>query len=191
MRPRTIGAIVAARLRAERRTIAFCCAAAAFGGYAQTHGSIEAILVCAPIGVIVALLQGPGRRQYLDVCEQSAPLFGRELARAKALAPCIAATAATLVYCAAVALHGVAAAITLFPVALAAALASTLVALSATIRSGSSRLLYVGLACATALSAYLVSALGSPAGELGFCTLVSFFALRQYGEGLARYDPIL
>ena len=28
------------------------------------------------------------------------------------------------------------------------------------------------------------------AAELAFCVLVSFFALRQYGEALARYDPI-
>jgi hypothetical protein len=28
------------------------------------------------------------------------------------------------------------------------------------------------------------------AAELAFCVFVSFFALRQYGEALARYDPI-
>jgi hypothetical protein len=26
--------------------------------------------------------------------------------------------------------------------------------------------------------------------EIGFCAIVAFFALRQYGEALARYDPI-
>jgi hypothetical protein len=190
MRRRAVGAIVFARLRAERRTIALCCAAAAVAGYAQGDGSIAAIFVCAPIGMIVALLQGPGRRQHLDLCEQSAPLFGRELARAKALAACIAATAATLAYSATLAVYSVARALDVIPVALAAAIASTLVALSATIRTGSLRLLYVALACATALAAYLISTVAaSTNGELGFCALVSFLALRQYGEGLARYDP--
>jgi hypothetical protein len=27
-------------------------------------------------------------------------------------------------------------------------------------------------------------------GELAFCAIVAFFALRQYGEALGRYDPI-
>jgi hypothetical protein len=26
--------------------------------------------------------------------------------------------------------------------------------------------------------------------ELAFCVIVAFFALRQYGETLARFDPI-
>ena len=190
MRRRAVGAIAFARLRAERRTIALCCAAAALAGYTQGRDAIDAIFVCAPIGMILALLQGPGRHEHLDLCEQSAPLFGRELARAKASAACIAATAATLAYSAALAIPSAQKALDELPMTLAAALASTLVALSATIRSGSSRLLYVALACATALAAYLVSKVaGSAAGELAFCVLVSFLALRQYGEGLARYDP--
>ncbi|MBV8374461.1 MAG: hypothetical protein JO302_03030 [Candidatus Eremiobacteraeota bacterium] len=183
-------AIVFARLRAERRTIALCCAAAALAGSAQGRGAMAAIFACAPIGMILALLQGPGRHQHLDLCEQSAPLFGRELARAKALAACIAATAATLAYSAALAIPNVAKGLDLLPVTLAAAIASTLVALSGTIRNGSLRLLYVALACTTALTAYLIVGIaGSAAAELAFCVLVSFLALRQYGEGLARYDP--
>jgi hypothetical protein len=192
VRRRAVSAIVGARLRAERVPIALCCVVAAFGGYARTGGTVEAIFVCVPLGMVVALLQGPGRRPHLDLCEQGAPLFGRELARAKALAPCIAATAATFAYCAAVAVHNVADAAALLVVAVPAAIPSTLVALSATIRSGSSRLLYVALACVTALTAYLIStAAASVIGELAFCALVSFLALRQYGEGLARYDPVV
>jgi hypothetical protein len=190
MRYHAVAAIVFARLRAERVTIALCCAAAALAGYAQARGSIAAIFVCAPIGMIVALLQGPGRHPHLDLCEQSAPLFGRELARAKAAAAAIAAAWATLAYCAALAVGDVTQALDVFPVALAAAVASALVALSATLRSGSSRLLYVALAFATAAAAYVLLTLAvSEWGELAFCALVSFFALRQYGEGLARYDP--
>lgn len=191
MRTHAIAAIVNARLRAERRTIALCCAAAALGGYAHASGLADAIFICAAAGIIVALLQGAGRHVHLDLCEQSAPLFGRELARAKALTPCVAASAATLAYGAGVAaVHGTDA-FGVIAVALPAAITSTLVALLATIRSGSSRVLYVGLACASAVVAYAVASVAaSIAGELTFCAVVSFLALRQYGEGLARYDPV-
>ena len=45
----------------------------------------------------------PGRFPHLDLCEQGAPLFGRELARARALVPCIIVVLATFAYVAAAA----------------------------------------------------------------------------------------
>jgi hypothetical protein len=78
-----------------------------------------------------------------------------------------------------------------FPVALAAVIPSTLTALCATIRSGPARMLYVLMACASSVVAFaLVVYAGSVPGELGFSVLASFLALRQYGEALARYDPV-
>jgi hypothetical protein len=51
--------------------------------------------------------------------------------------------------------------------------------------------LYVLLACAASAIAYALGVvLHVFAAELAFCVFVSFFALRQYGEALARYDPI-
>ena len=45
-------------------------------------------------------------------------------------------------------------------------------------------------ALAGAIAYALAVAAHSLLAELGFCAVASFFALRQYGEALARYDPI-
>ncbi len=58
------------------------------------------------LGVVAALQQGPGRFPHLDLCEQCAPLFGRELARAKALVSCAIAVIAAAAYCATASLAG-------------------------------------------------------------------------------------
>lgn len=215
----TVRAIVTTRLRAERRTIGLACAMAAVGAFVQPHG-IAAItnplvadvavrsvwlagpmFVCGTIGIALALLQGPGRHAYLDVSERSAPLFGRELARAKAIAPVVASTIAALVYWAAQYITGFAAPPTFFILALASVLASTLVALNATVRIGTARSASIVLAAATVVAAYMIALYADPqtphrsdvigvTSELIFCALTGFIALRQYGEGLARYDPL-
>ena len=211
-------AIVGARLRAERRSIAFGCAIAAVTGFIQPHG-IAAItnplvadvatrsvwlagpmFLCSTIGVALAVLQGPGRHAYLDTNERSAPLFGRELARAKAIAPVAAATLTSLVYWAAQYLTGFAAPPTFFILALASVIASALVALNATVRSGAARVIAFLLAALTVAIAYALAVYADPqtphrsdaigvATELAFCAMVGFFALREYGESLARFDP--
>ena len=76
-------------------------------------------------------------------------------------------------------------------IALGSTVAGTLVALSATMRRGVLRALYVLLAAATSLVAFALVEVGrSVPGALVFCAVVAFLALRQYGETLARYDPI-
>ncbi len=216
---RALRAIVGSRLRAERRTTFFACATAAIVAFVQPHGIMAVtdpmgadlatrsvwlagpMFFCSAIGIAVALLQGPGRHTMLDVSEQSAPLFGRELARAKALVPAIVATIAALVYWLAQFVSGFAAPPAFFVLAIACVLASTLVALNATIRVRAARWLYIGLAFATAAVAYslavyadaFVTHIGDAIGvgsELAFCALAGFIALRQYGEGLARHDPV-
>ena len=219
MTRRTLSAIVGSRLHGERRSTAFACVTAAIVGFIQPHGVSPLsdpltadvatrsvwlagpVFFCSAIGIALALAQGPGRHAYLDIAERSAPLFGRELARAKALAPAIAATLAALVYWSAQFLSGFAAPPTFFILALASVFASTLVALNATLRSGAQRLLYVGLAFATSAIAYILAvyadsvasrtgdALGV-ATELIFCAIVGFISLRQYGEALARSDAV-
>jgi hypothetical protein len=220
-----IWAIVRARLRSQRRTLASCCIASIIVGFIQPHGiAVSAnpfaadlatrgvwlagpTFFCSLIGVIVASMQrGAGMRQ-LELCEQSAPLYGRELARATALVPCIIASIAALAYWGAQFVSGFAAPPTFFLLAFAAVQASTLVALSATLRHGPKRWFYVLLALMTTAIAYLLAvyvdtfgpvphSLGhypdaiGVATELIFCALVGFLALRQYGEALARYDPI-
>jgi hypothetical protein len=188
---RALAAILHARLHAEKRTILFACAAALVVGLVQPRGGTGPILLCSLFGIVMALAVGPGRYPHLDRCEQSAPLFGRELARAKALVPCVAAALAAAAYAASQLGNGFGDAAVTLTIVLAAAIASTLVALSATLRQGASRLLYVLLACGTSVAAcaLAIGAASIPA-ELAVCAIVSFFALRQYGEALARFDPI-
>lgn len=191
MTARALNAILQARLRAERRTILYACAAALVLGFVQPRGAAGLVFLCSLFGIVMALAQDPGRYPHLDRCEQSAPLFGRELARAKALVPCVAAMLAICCYSAAHLLAGPSDVGVTFVAATAAVVATTLVALSATIRTGPSRALYVALAGLTSACAYLLAiVMGSIPGELAFCAVVSFLALRQYGEALARYDPI-
>ena len=219
MTPRALRAIVSARLRAERRSLVFACAGAAIVGFIQPHG-VSAItdpltadvatrsvwlagpmFFCSTIGIAIALMQGPGRHAFLDTSERSAPLFGRELARAKALAPVLCATLAAFVYWAAQFLSGFAAPPAFFVLALACVIASTLVALNATVSSGAARALAFVAAGVTIVIAYVLAVYADAystksgdavgvATELIVCGIIAFVALRQYGESLARYDPL-
>lgn len=224
MTARTFLAIAGARVRAERRTFVYAIATAVVTAFVQPHGiaritdPLDAdiairsvwlagpVFVCSMIAVFIALMQGPGRHAYLDLSEASAPLFGRELARAKAAVPCLAASLAALAYWVTQYLTGFAAPPAFFVLAIASVLATALVALNATIREGSARTVYIMLAWATATIAYVLAvyadafhvgfshafrsyddALGVGT-ELTFCAIAGFIALRQYGEALARYD---
>ena len=190
MTRRAFTAIVRSRLIAERRAIAMSCGLALIVGFIAPHDILGPMLFCSALGIAVALLQGPGRWDHLDACERGAPFFGRELARAKAVAPLIAATGIVLFYVAA----QIPSASVLSPrqiaVTLACVLAATLVSLNATLREGLARLLYIGLACGAVAGAYALLRAFGPLSEFGFCVACGFIALRQYGEALARYEPI-
>lgn len=219
MTRRALAGIVRSRLHAERRSLFFAASTAAIVGFIQPHGitgitdPLTADLAtrsvwlagpmffCSAIGIALALAQGPGRHPHLDTSERSAPLFGRELARAKAVAPAIAATVAAFTYWFAQFISGFAAPPAFFVLALGCVLATVLVALNATLRTGAVRMLHIALAFATTVCAYLVAvyadALVRPGGdavgvgcELAFSALIGFAALRQYGEALARSDLV-
>lgn len=191
MSARATLAILDVRLRTERRTLAFTCATAAVAGIAGPRGLAGPVFFCSVLGIIVALIQSPGRFPHLDLCEQGAPLFGRQLARARALVPCAIVVPGTFVYLAAAAFSGLHDVPLALLVTVAATVTTTLIALCATIRTGPAQLLYVAMAaCAAAAAFTLVSAGHSLAGALAFCAVASFFAVRQYGEALARYDPV-
>ncbi|MHB8146165.1 MAG: hypothetical protein ACYDGM_02735 [Vulcanimicrobiaceae bacterium] len=209
MRGRAISAIVFARLRSERRAIAYTAATAIVAGFIAPHG-LEArtdpaftniamrsiwlagpMFFCSALGIIAALLQGTGRSADLDVCELSAPLFGRELARAKALTPCIIATLTVFAYWGAQWMRGFAAPPNYFALAWVTVLAATLIALSSTVRSGASRLLYIALAAVpTSLCYVLAVYFDAIYVGLAIALLAGFIALRQYGEALARFDAV-
>jgi len=191
MSARVLLAIVRARLYAQRRVIFYSCAAAFVAGLFEPAGIAAPLFLCSLLGIAIALAQSPGLHPHLDWCEQSAPLFGRHLARAKALVPCLAASLAVLVFACGEALRAAPNVTPTLAVALVAVVATTLTALSATIRRGWSRVLYIGLAALISGAAFaLVTTAHSVAAEIGFCVLVAFVAVRQFGEALGRYDPI-
>jgi hypothetical protein len=188
---RALFAVVEARLHAQRRIVLYACVAAFLAGLFEPSNVAAPLFLCSLLGIAMALAQSPGLHPHLDWCEQSAPLFGREMARAKALVPCVAGVLAVVVFASTQALRGGSDVGLTLTTAAAAVVAATLTALSASLRRGASRVLYVVLAAITTGAAYaLVMAARSIPGELAFCAIVAFFALRQYGEALGRYDPI-
>jgi hypothetical protein len=191
MTSRALAGILEARLYVSRRLVAYSCAFVVLIALLQPVGTLAPLLCCTLFGIVIALDQSVGRHFHLDRCEAGAPLFGRELARAKALVPCVAVLFATVLYAGAQFARGSQGGPLTLLVVTPAVVAATLVTLSATMRGGWKRALYVLLASATALAAYaLASVAGNIAAELALCALVAFYALRQYGETLARYDPV-
>lgn len=188
-------AIVTTRLVKERRVLLLSAAACALVAYLQRYDDAAArlagcLVFAALTGIAVALLQrGAGRFRELELCEQSAPLYGRELARATALVPCIIVTAALAAYWIVSSVYARPDAATIAITAFAA-YAGTLVALCAGVRTGGTRLLYTAMACAVPALAFGLGVTAVTALPLAACALIGFIALRQYGEALARYDPV-
>ena len=123
----------------------------------------------------------------------SVPLFGRQLARAHAVAPTLAALALPCGYAAGAAIRGVPIAPERFVVAIGVVAIATLVALSATFREGRDRALYVGLALTASVSLAAVDRVAGPTAlpiVVALALLVGYVALRAFGETLARYDPL-
>lgn len=191
MTARAFAGMLQARLYVSRRLVAYSCGCAVLVALVAPDGVAAPLFLCSLVGIVIALDQTPGRHRHLDRCEQSAPLFGRELARAKALVPCIAATLATLLFAGTQFARGAPDAPATLLVVPPAVIACALTALSATTRRGATRALYVLLACAVMGGAYALAVIADKLlAELAFCIVVAFFALRQYGETLARFDPI-
>lgn len=188
-------AIVTTRLSKERRVLALAAAACALLAYLQRYDDASARLAgCLVfgtlIGVAVALLQrGAGRFRELELCEQSAPLYGRELARATAVVPCIIVTFALAAYWAISAVYAPLQVVTVALTAVAV-YAGTLVALCAGVRTGAARALYIAMACAVPAFSFILVVLTPVVLPLALSALIGFVALRQYGEALARYDPL-
>ena len=191
MTSRAFAAMLRARLYVSRRLVLYACAVAVLVALVQPAGVTAPLFCCSLLAVAIALDQTPGRHPHVNRCEQSAPLFGRELARAKAVVPCVAGLLATIAYSGVQIARGSPDAAATLIVVSPAVVACALVALSATVRRGWTRALYVLLACLTSAGAYelgVVERLILP--EFAFCAVVAFAALRQYGETLARWDPL-
>lgn len=124
------------------------------------------------------------------------PLYGRQLARAHAIAPALMALAVPLGYAAGAALRRAPLSSAMFVAAILAALVATLVSLSSVFRDGYRAGLYVVLATtlAAAVTVAPLALVASPPRATLVAALLAlvtgFFALRAFGETLARYDPV-
>ncbi len=147
-------------------------------------------------------------------CEECAPLFGRQRARAAALLPVIVIFACSAAeYAGARANPNYGTPPTFFLFDAIGAVSAMLVALSIPLREPFGKALYVVLAFGSSMVCgaivVAVTMLTNPAAvsaqgryyvsfndlwggtaELAFAILIGFIALRQYGEALARFDPL-
>jgi hypothetical protein len=173
--------------------------AAACGAFLWFPGSA---MLLGTVGIVAVAFASVGRNNVAELRNLryfSAPLYGREVARALAIAPCanvivftfIAASLLAIVIGTSHALPSDAwprlAAFVL------AQLVAVLVALSGCLRDGGERWLYVGLATIAGVAIEVVGAAGTLIA-LSVATFaaaaIGFVALRALGETLARYDPL-
>ncbi len=207
MRSAATFAIVASRGRLLWPAAALLIAISALAGAAiQAVSPITTriaanALVTALVAIAVAYANGTATRtDPFATVEEAAPLFGRQRARANAIVP-----GAVVVLCAVAqylgAMWRLSAGFTLTPfiVDTAAALAALSIGLSVPVRSKWNRVLYAlfalgaALLCAafgSAVGNSTQSNLGAIAASSGVAAMIGFLALRQYGETLARYDPL-
>lgn len=189
-------AIVATRLhRQTGQTLFVTCASALFAAL-QMHSDLAAHAAGAAFfgslaGVYLAIVQRGGRMRELDLCEQSAPLYARELARAGALVPCIGVTVATAAYWIVTTISSGPHLLAPAPVILSivCANAAAVITLSATVRTGFTQAFSLLLAAALALAVVAIEFPQPPAAFL-LCAIAGFIGLRQYGEALAEWNPI-
>jgi len=126
-----------------------------------------------------------------DLTYFTAPLYGRQLARAHALtATCVAVAAPLTIVCVAFVRHAA------WPwpnvvATFASAIVVALVALSGTLRQGAAAAGYAALSLAAGGFIVMLAQSGVPVyGWFSLAALLGFLALRAFGETLARYDPL-
>jgi hypothetical protein len=192
----TASAIAFTRLQRMAGQILYVAAASALFAALQMHLDLAAhatgsILFGSLAGMYLALAQRGGRMRELELCEQSAPLYARELARAIALVPCLGVTTALAAYWLVTLISSGPSTLAAMPIFLsvACACAVSIVALCATVRAGVWQLSYLLLAAALAAIVAALEFPQPPAAFL-FCAMAGFIGLRQYGEALARWNPV-
>jgi hypothetical protein len=199
-------AIAASRARALWRPATLLIAASALAGAAiqlvdpATTRIAANVLFTSLVAITLAYANGnAARTDPFAAVEEAAPLFGRQRARANAIFPAV-----VVVLCAAAQYiwptsHASAFAWKAFVVNAAGGLTALSIALSVPLRSRRNGALYATFALAAALlCASFGSAVGNSAqsdlaavlASIGVAVMIGALALRQYGEALARYDPL-
>ncbi len=155
--------------------------------------SLQRIVLACAVLPLASASEGSNAAKLRSISFFAMPLYGRELARAHAVAPCLGALAAPLGFAAGLALRHAPASAQLLGVTLLANAAGALVNLSAVFRDGPRAWLYHALTVAAGLAIAAPLALGTPhpvAGAGLVAVAIGFIALRAFGETLARYDPL-
>jgi hypothetical protein len=150
--------------------------------YAHLAGAIGFCVLAAVMGT---LLIHARRHRELLLSEAAAPLFGRELARARALVPCAMATCAAAAYWALSAFYARPAASDVV-LTLTCGYAAGMLALPGAI-SRSAAAPFFGV---IALCGMTFALAGYPAAAIAIAAVAAYVALRQYGEALTRFDTI-
>jgi len=150
------------------------------------------VLICGTLAAAVA-----AERDHAAALRRvsffAMPLFGRQLARAHAIAPAVGALSIPLGYAAGTQLRGAGLGPQTFAIAVLATIVAVLVSLSSVFRDGLRAALYVVLAIGAAALMALATALAPEralALSFGIAVVAGFVALRAFGETLARYDPV-
>ena len=159
--------------------------------FAHSFGSLYPIVLCGGLAATNAAERAHAAA-LRRVSFFAMPLFGRQLARAHAIVPVLGALAIPLGYAAGCALRAAPLPTHAVLATILAACVAVLVSLSSVFRDGVRAALYVGIAVGAAVTIALCSL--APAHGLaiaiGLALVEGFFALRAFGETLARYDPI-
>jgi hypothetical protein len=159
--------------------------------FAHNFGTLYPVLLCGALAATNAAERAHAA-SLRHVSFFAMPLFGRQLARAHAIAPVLGALAIPFGYATGSALRGVPLGAQTITLLVVAAIVAVLVALSSVFRDGVRAALYVGIAIG-AVATIALSALVPEHGleiALTLAVVEGFFALRAFGETLARYDPI-
>lgn len=181
-------AIAGTRLRLEASGAAAAAGLCALVAYLQRFddryehlaGALLFIAACAGAS---ALALHSRRHRELALCEAAAPLYGRELARARALVPCAIATLGAACYWSVSALYAPPApgdvAITLV-----FGYAAAMFGLCAGTARRRARFAFLAGACSVCGAGFALSVY--PLAAAAVAALAIFAALRQYGETLTR-----
>ena len=159
--------------------------------FAHNFGTLYPVLLCGALAATNAAERAHAA-SLRHVSFFAMPLFGRQLARAHAIAPVLGALAIPLGYATGSTLRGVPLGAQTITLLVVAAIVAVLVALSSVFRDGLRAALYVGIAIG-AVATIALSALVPEHGleiALTLAVVEGFFALRAFGETLARYDPV-
>lgn len=174
---------------AVRFTIVACIAAV----FAPLFTPFAALIAVGTLAPLASASEDRQAQSLRRISFFAMPLYGRQLARAHAIAPSITALAAPLGFICGLALRTHHVSPDLLLVAILAGIVGSLVALSAVFREGPSAWLYYALTATagTIIALPVIARVPAAAAvSTALAVILGYAALRAFGETLARYDPL-